>query len=99
MRRSEARLSLQAHTDLQDIWLFIAQDNDVAADRFIDRILQTCQRLARTPRIGRPREELAIGLRSHAFEKYLIFYRIAKSGIEVARVLSGYRDIDSLFGL
>lgn len=99
MRGRQARLSLQAHTDLQEIWLFIAQDSEVAADRFIDRILQTCQRLARTPRIGRPREELATGLRSHPFDKYLIFYRIGKSGIEVARVLSGFRDIDTLFGL
>jgi toxin ParE1/3/4 len=99
MRGREARLSLQARTDLQEIWLFIARGSEIAADRFVDRILQTCQRLARTPRIGRPREELAAGLRSHAFEKYLIFYRIATSGIEVARVLSGYRDIDTVFGL
>jgi toxin ParE1/3/4 len=93
----QARLSERAQADLIDIWLDIAQDDSDAADRLVDRILGTCQRLARTPRIGRARENLGPGLRSLSFERYLIFYRVVKSGIEVARVLSGYRDIDALF--
>ncbi|HEV3026169.1 MAG TPA: type II toxin-antitoxin system RelE/ParE family toxin, partial [Planctomycetota bacterium] len=88
----EARLSVQARADLEEIWLFIAEDSPDAADRFIDRILGTCQRLAHSPRIGRSREDLASGIRSFRVDKYIIFYRAAKSGIEVARVLSGYRD-------
>lgn len=99
MRGREVRLSFQARSDLEQIWLFIAQDSGIEADRFIDRILQSCQRLARTPRMGRSRQELAVGLLSFPIRNYVIFYRIAKSGIEVARILSGYRDIDALFGL
>jgi toxin ParE1/3/4 len=96
---TEARLSIQARTDLEEIWVYIAEDSPTEADRFIDRILVTCQKLARSPRIGRSREELASGIRSFPVDKYIIFCRAAKSGIEVARVLSGYRDIGTLFGL
>jgi toxin ParE1/3/4 len=95
----QARLSVHAQADLEEIWLYIAQDSPVAADRFVDRILQTCQKLMQAPRVGRSRDDLASGLRSLPFEKYIIFYRLAPSGIEVARVLSGYRDLDVLFDL
>jgi toxin ParE1/3/4 len=54
--------------------------------------------LARTPRMGRVRDELAPGLRSFPIGDYLIFYRNVPKGIAVVRVLSGYRDIESLFG-
>ncbi len=90
-------LSARARTDLEEIWVYIAQDNPGSADRFVDRILQACRKLAQAPRIGRPRDELASGLRSLPFEKYVIFYRVAASGVEIVRILSGYRDIEVLF--
>jgi len=95
----EARLSAQARADLEEIWLYIAADSPGAADRFVDRILAACRKLARSPGIGRTREELAPGVRSLPLGNYVIFYRAAKPGIEVIRVLSGYRDIDALFGV
>jgi toxin ParE1/3/4 len=49
--------------------------------------------------MGRPRDELAVGLRSLPVGDYLVFYRSGKDGIEVARILSGYRDLDAIFGL
>jgi toxin ParE1/3/4 len=93
----KAFLSARAQSDLEEIWAYIAQDNPGSADRFVDRILQACRKLAHAPRIGRPRDELASGLRSLPFEKYVMFYRIATSGVEIARILSGYRDIEVLF--
>ncbi|MBI3855627.1 MAG: type II toxin-antitoxin system RelE/ParE family toxin [Planctomycetes bacterium] len=95
----EARLSARARDDLEEIWLYLAQDDIGAADRFIDRILQACRKLVHFPRAGRQREDLAPGLRSLPLEKHIIFTRAAKSGVEVARVRSGYRDIESLFDL
>lgn len=94
----QARLSARAQTDLEVIWITIAQDNPVAADRFVDRLLHSCRKLVAAPRIGRPREELAPGMRSLPVGNYLIFYRADRSGIEVVRVLSGYREIEDLFG-
>ncbi|MBU4273811.1 MAG: type II toxin-antitoxin system RelE/ParE family toxin, partial [Planctomycetes bacterium] len=37
------------------------------------------------------------GLRSLPVKKYTIFYRINPATLEIVRVLSGYRDIASLF--
>jgi toxin ParE1/3/4 len=93
------RLSAHAARDLEQIWAYIAQDSPVAADRFLDRIHRTCLRLADVPRIGRLRNELAKGLRSFPIGRYVIFYRVGGGGIEVARVLSGYQDIEALFDL
>ena len=52
--------------------------------------------LARSPHLGRSREELGPGLRSFPVGDYLIFYLPSKTGIVVVRVLSGYRDLDKL---
>src|SRR5438128_1888580 len=93
------RLSRRAVADLEDIWLYVAQDSSAAADQLLDRISHACQKLADTPRLGRPRDELVVGLRSLPVGDYLVFYRPAKDGIEVARILNGYRDLDAIFGL
>jgi toxin ParE1/3/4 len=94
---SEVVLSELAEVDLTDIWEFIAQDNTEAADRLIDEIHEKCQFLAAAPKAGRQRPELDPSLRSFAVGNYVIFYRESTSGIEVARVLHGHRDIVSLF--
>ena len=47
--------------------------------------------------MGRSREELASNLRSLPIDKYVIFYRPFKDGIRVERLLSGYRDFETLF--
>ena len=54
-----------AENDLTDIWLYIAEDNPDAADRFIDRIYDTCHKtLVPSPESGRARPELADSLRA-----------------------------------
>jgi toxin ParE1/3/4 len=45
--------------------------------------------------MGRSREELADGLRSFAFGRYVVFYVALIDGIDVVRVLHGSRDIAS----
>jgi toxin ParE1/3/4 len=47
--------------------------------------------------MGRQRDELYPGLRSVPLEDYLIFYRLVPNGIEVMRVVGGYRDLEALF--
>src|SRR4051794_21023186 len=37
-------------------------------------------------------------LRSFPVGRYVVFYRLSEPGIEVTRVLSAYRDIETLFG-
>jgi toxin ParE1/3/4 len=94
---AKARLSRLAEQDLLEIWNYIARDNPDAADRFVDLLVQKCEFLADSPEIGRRREELSPRLRSFPVGRYIIFYRIAEKGIEVARILSAYRDLGQFF--
>jgi toxin ParE1/3/4 len=94
---SRYRLTEEARQDLDEIWLYIAEDSPAAADRFLDTLYERLVLLAGQPLLGRLRPELAPNLRSFPVDNHVIFYRPIDHGIEVARVLHGARDIDALF--
>ncbi len=87
----------EAQGDLDDLWLFIARDDPVCADRFIDRVADTCNLLGENPLMGRSRAELAPDLRSFPVGNYMIFYQPRDDGIEIVRIISAARDVDALF--
>ena len=91
------RLSDRARDDLETIWTFIATDSVRAADRLVRLFIQRFRTLANNPGAGRPRDELAPSLRSYPVGKYVIFYEPSAHGIEIVRVLSGFRDVSSQF--
>jgi toxin ParE1/3/4 len=82
----------QAHLDLIEIWGFIAQDSEPAADRMLDRIDEVLRMLRDRPLVGRARPELTAELRSFPVGSYIIFYLPLPNGIELVRVRSGYLD-------
>ena len=86
-----------AELDLLDIWDYIADDSFERADEFLDRIESKLQALARTPGMGKRREELLPGLQSFPVGNYVVFYRASEDGIDVIRVLRGSRDIEEIF--
>jgi len=57
------RLSPRASSDLDDIWNYRADEsgNERIADRFIDTLTERFVMLARTPHLGRRRDELLRG--------------------------------------
>ncbi len=87
-----------AATDIFEIWDHIAEDDLSAADRWVDQLDEQFQLWATQPMMGRAREELAPGVRSIPFGRYVVFYAPIDDGIDVIRVLHGARDIDALFG-
>jgi len=89
--------SPEAENDLDEIWLYIAQDNLYYADKLLDEIEETSRKLATFPNMGRNRDELNIGLQSFPVGMYLIFYMPISGGINIVRVLHGMRDIDAFF--
>lgn len=90
-------LTSQAKLDLDEIWLFIAEDNLDAADRFYDHLLSKFIMLAEQPLIGRSRDELLPSMRGFPVGNYVIFYRDTAKHIEIIRVIHGARDIENLF--
>ena len=93
----QLRIHPLASSDLMDIWSYIADDSEANADAFIDELCETIQMLGLRPGLGRHREELAPGIHSFPFRRYVIFYHEAEGAVEIVRVLHGARDIPSLF--
>jgi toxin ParE1/3/4 len=87
----------QAVDDILEIWLFIAEDSIPAADRWIDQLDEAFSLWATQPRMGRTRDELALGLRSMPFGRYVVFYEPLADGIDVVRVLHSSQDTDPQF--
>lgn len=87
-------LSQSAHNDLLEAWLYIAEENQPAADKLLDAINKEANTLALQPLMGRARPELADCLRSWPTSTpYLLFYLADEVGITVLRVLHHARDV------
>ncbi|SFU02666.1 type II toxin-antitoxin system RelE/ParE family toxin [Mesorhizobium sp. YR577] len=87
------RKSARAEEDLIDIWLYVAANNEAAADRLLDRFQARWELLATQPYSGMERTDIAASIRHLVMGEYLTFYRIAADHIEILRVLHGKRDI------
>ena len=87
----------EAIRDLEEICEYIARNNPQAASRLFDRIRQKCKVLAGFPNMGKSYNKLDPGLRGAIIDDYIVFYYPREDGIDVTRVTSGYRDLESLF--
>ena len=91
------RLTARARRDVLLIWAYIAEDNEAAADRFVDLLIQHFQLLGDNPHLGRRRDELRAGYRSFPVGEHLIFYRIGQPGVRIMHVVHARRDLERLF--
>lgn len=90
--------TIPASRDLENILDYIADRGGVnRAENVLSQINQKCRTLANFPNMGKGREELLPALRSFPMDNYIIFYRPIEEGIEVLRIVSGYRDLETLF--
>lgn len=93
----------QAARDLEEITLYIAQNDPAAAMRVLDLVEQTLELLRRSPHVGSQvvstREDLAgfsvITVRK--YRRYLIYFRPTEDRVEIARIVHGHRDQDTIF--
>ena len=94
------RISAEAEADLDAIWLYIANDSPINADRFLERLVTTLTTtLSTLPLAGRTREEFEAGLRSFPVESYIAFYRVRNNTVEIVRIIHGARDLGAIFGV
>jgi toxin ParE1/3/4 len=95
------RVSADAESDLNNIWLFISEKSaSVAiADRLTDAITEQLYLLASRPYLGRDRStEFGIQSRSFAVGEYVIVYCVVELDVLILRVVHGRRDLESIFG-
>ncbi|MCW0354994.1 type II toxin-antitoxin system RelE/ParE family toxin [Pantoea ananatis] len=90
-------ISPLAEQDIETIGDYIAQDNPVRAVSFTEELYQQCLLIAESPVIYRERPELGKSVRSCAYGRYLIVYRVLDTEIRTDRLLHGSRDIITLF--
>jgi len=83
-----------AQADLLDAWIYVAQDNQRAADRLLETIEREAQLLLQQPLMGRARPELGNSVRSWpSATPYILFYTTDTEELTVLRVLHHARDI------
>ena len=87
------RRSQRFKADLDDIWLYIAQDNLAAADRLTDLVADVTQRLLDFPCIGPAKPHIAAEMRTLSVGRYTILYRIMSDTIDLVRIVHQARDL------
>jgi plasmid stabilization system protein ParE len=94
---SQYVLGADAVLDLEDIWDYIASHSVDAADRWIARLFEAFEEIARMPGVGHRREDLtAYPVRFRTVGAYLIIYRVGEPrSVEIVAVTQGSRDIPS----
>lgn len=87
----------EAEDDLVGITDYIARDKPDVARQWVQKIRETCETLVTQPEMGELRSDsIVAGCRSFSVGNYVIFFRPVESGIEVARVVHGSRDMRNL---
>jgi len=89
-------LGIPAELDLDEIWEYIAEDNIESADRWVGRLFDAFEAIARNPGIGHTRQDLtAQSILFWPVGAYLVLYRARKERVEIIAVTQGSRDIPS----
>lgn len=94
------RLTPAAQRDLEEIWLYSAQTWSMAqADRYIDIIEDTFDRLLFMPEMARERSEFDPPVRIHPNAEHLIIYRLEQDQLIILRVLGAGQDWQAVLRL
>ena len=100
MQRLEVVYRPEAVADLQDIVRYVLRrsQNRVVAEQFVARIRDRCRRVGLLPLGGTPRDDLAPGLRTVAFERRaVIAYLVEGDKVVITNVFFGGRDYEAIY--
>ena len=99
-RTSQYLLTPVADADLEEIWLYVAEQSGAArADALEDQLHSAMVRLGEMPGMGHLRTDLADeALRFWAVHRFLIIYRPETRPLQILRVLHGARDVRAILG-
>ena len=79
-----------AEKDLDDLFVFVAQDSLAMAEKEVDRVIGEVARLQSHPAMGRPGR--VPETRELVIVPYIVAYRVKGSTIQILRVLHSARE-------
>lgn len=82
-----------AKQDLLDIWLWVAERNEKAADRIQDDIAERLRLTLDFPDAGALAPEAGPDARRLVVKPYIVLYSAESGGVRVVRVVHGRRDL------
>jgi len=86
-------LTPAARNDLEDIWLYTVQQwSAEQADRYIDILEDTFDRLLFMPEMARARPEFDPAVRIHPSAEHLIIYQVERDHLVILRILGAGQD-------
>ena len=99
---SDYLLTPLARADLFDIWSYIAERNEEAADRVERAIFEACAFVAESPLRGHTRPDLTKrSLRFWTvtrFPNYMVVYRPESVPVQIVAILHGKRNLGRVLG-
>lgn len=88
--------SNKAIEDLSNIWNYTFNFwSEQQADKYYGLLIDTCKLIAEKPVIGKPYEEIDLGILGFRIGKHIIFYKSENSNIVVLRILHESMDLKS----
>ena len=94
---SRSTISQTASRDLVEILDYFTNINIDTGERFIQEFEKKCKNIVNFPNMGRSYEDIAPFLRGLAIDGHIILYKVIDEEITIVRVVSGKRDLKSLF--
>jgi len=88
--------SAQATLDLEEICEAMTVLNRDAAIAFFEEIREKCRKVAQFPNMGKNYDEISPNLKGIIVGNYIVFYFPRADGIDIARIINGYRDLEAL---
>ncbi len=96
---TQLRLTPAAQGDLEEIWLYTAQQwSPEQAERYMDALEETFARLLILPEMARERPEFDPPVRIHPSGEHMIVYRIEAGHLAILRILGGRQDWLAILG-
>ncbi|WP_094671341.1 type II toxin-antitoxin system RelE/ParE family toxin [Hydrocoleum sp. CS-953] len=90
-------MSPEASQDLDEIFDYFAYHNVGVGERFVIAFENKCEKLLQFPNMAKSYQDIEPSLRGIPLHNYIILYCLIDNGVEIVRVVSGYRNLEYLF--
>ncbi len=85
--------------DLDRLSQYFLETNIEAGEKLFKLLDKKFSTLTKFPNLGKPYPHLHPNIRGLLVEKYIIFYRVTTTQVEIVRVVDGRQDLTQIFNI